>query len=527
MTHTRGAIAAAPSRASQGVTALVAVAVLVAWTLWIAGGHLRASASAPVFDSRSANAVRPPLEPAATCTPTTEPDTMRVVDAADGSAVPGAELWLAPPGARQLAPERSHLVGRTGVDGALALPPAVPGEDRELVLRAGHYRAAVLPPVNSGEGLRVALRRAAQQRLRCTGPAGVPIAGARVTLSRSSAPRTTDAACGLPPGGDPRGAVYSVRTGEDGGAVLDGLTPGTYALQIQHDHFAPVAPRELLELEVPARPIHVEMMDLLGCVLTPPEGDFVETSGIRTPPGELRTTVQSMSAARRAQQSLRAANPGCFVHVLPGDRGVGTRRARGKALLRQLGFRVFDVELRPLRSLVPGVLDVRGPAQAWATVRIRTPQRSPLELLLRHDDGGVVCHVPLPLDQDVRVPAGDYGLDTAAAPIRALLPKGKLRLAADRTTDLPLDPGDWRVVHLRVVTPSNEPVGPCSVRVQRNGRHLHGFVARDGGEIALTVPAGKVGIVVGATGFVTGGLELEVRTDATPSNVTLPLDYGD
>lgn len=532
--HASSASLAREPAGRHRVTALVVLLVAAVWTFWFLGGRFRAVASAPVFD-RVSGAVLPPLQAAATFAVESKGPAIQVFDESGGAAVGAAELWQVPTGARQLDPAHCRLLARSKADGSLE-PPAAPqldpsqGPDRsDWVLRAPGYRAVALPRLDPGTSLRVGLRRGAELRLRCTGPGNSPLAGARVAVARSSAPTVDDVCCGRPPGGDNRSALYTAHTDNDGVAVLSGLTPGTYALQVLHDHYALVDAHAHAQVQVPGPVLDVRMVDLLGCVLTPPEGDFVEASAIKVAPGELLSDVMSMTAAQRVQDALRRAHPGSFVHVVPGEVGIDQRRVRGKALLRTLGFRVFDVELRPVRTLVPLALPVAGEPQPRADLRVTTGRTPPPQvgLLLRHDDDGITCHVPLPLDRPLRLPVGSYALDAKSAVIRALLPKAKFTLAADRPVDLPLDPGDWRVVQLHVLTASGDPVGPCSVQVLRQQRRLHGFIAREGADIALDVPAGPVAIEVAATGFVATRVELTVPDDTAADTVTVRLDYGD
>lgn len=256
---------------------------------------------------------------------------------------------------------------------------------------------------------------------------------------------------------------------------------------------------------------------------------MVDASAIRMPPGELRSTVAAMAVAQRAQEALRQAHPGTFAHVLPGGDDILVRRVRGKALLRRLGFRSFEADLIPLRTLVPETLDVAGDPQPLAELRVSTGREDPppVVLLLRHDDDGVTCHVPLPLDQTVRVPAGAYAVDAENAVVRSLLPKPKFTLRAGHPTTLPLATGDWHVVNLQVKTAADEPVGPCAVEVLHDATRLHGFVARDSARIALVLPAGRIVIAVEASGFRAKRIALTVPDDTPADTVTMVIDYGE
>jgi len=506
-------------------TVLVLLVLTTVWALWFGAGRLHAVASAPVFDG-SAGAGLPPLPAPATFVRQAGGNGLLVVDDGNGSPIAGTEVWQTPSKARQLDPRRCALWAHG--DGAL-VPEGRPEPGHELVLRAPGHVATVLPALEAGTTLRVGMRPAVSQRVRCIRADGTPIEGARVVLARAVVPPLGPEACGLPPGGDPRSALYSARSGADGVALVSGLAPGGYAIQVLDEHHVVAEPRRLGRIDVPATMLEVPMLDLLGCVLTPPAGDQVEASGIRIAPGSLKSDAVSLAVARRTQYDLRRAHPGAFVQVLPGGRGVDRRQVRAKVLLRRLGFRILDVDLVPLRQLRPAPLPVAGDAAARAEVLVATGRPVPPQvgLRLRHDDGGVVCHVPLPLDQSVTVPAGTYSLDAENPVIRPLLPRAKFELRPDRPAVVPLEPGSWQVVRLHVTTPADEPVGSCAVQVLRGERRMQSFMARDSADIRLVVPAGPVTVRVEARGFVPAQLDLLVSATEAGEPIDLRLDYGD
>lgn len=501
------------------------------WCGWTASGKLRAAASAPIFRQPAVEAWTP-IEPAATFRVTPGEHRVRVHDAT-GAPLAGAEIWLAPAQARVLDAARSHRLAVTASDGSLALPEAALLPGTELIARAPGHRTARLPEVDVGSTLLVNLRSALQCRVRCTLADGSAVAGVRVVMARSSMPADeAPGTFGFPPGADPRAALYTATTDADGVAVVDGLAAGDFGLQVTHDVHVP-APASPTRVVLPSAEVAIRFVEIVGCVLAPPADDSIVSSGIGIDRGSLRCDVGTMSAVRRVQEGLQRQHQGSFCHALPaGDGGTG-RTVRGKVLLRRGGWRTFSVELQPLRQLTTQPLPPddsgSGPTAGRASLRVASAQPAGIDLglVLRHAEGGVVCHLPLLLATTIEVPAGSYSIVSENPITGRHLPKHLITLPADQLTEIPIDLGDCHLVQLRVEAAAGEPLGACAIEVEHLGRRQHAFVAADGANVRLMLPAGLVTVQAQASGFAARRVQCDVPGDLQGGPLTLRLDYVD
>ncbi len=508
-------------------TLTVLLLLLAGWGAWLSG-HKAPRPATPILGQPPVE-LTASIEPPATFSMSDGEHAISVRDP-NGAPLAGAELWQSVPRARWLDATHSTRLATTDHTGTLSLPTALP-PDSELVLRAPGHRTAALPPVVAGSTVHATLRRATPCRIRCRLADGSAVIGARIAIGRASMPTCDDDRAYGPAGADSRAALHTATTDATGLAVLDGLAPGDYALQITHDAHV-IAPASAARIELPADEIEVRLVEVIGRVLTPPPDDEVIGSGTAVEPGSLFSDLRTMAAVRRIQDRLQREYAGHFVSVLPAADDGGSRSVRAKVLLRRGGWKTFSTDLAPLRQLALAPMPSAAEAPIDVTASLAelhvVSQRplSDLQFALMHDEGGVVCHIPTSINTPLRVPAGNYKLDAESPIARSRLPRAAFTLRANQTTEIPLDLGPWYAVTLRVDTCSGDPIGSCGIEVECQGRRVHQFIANDGRRVHLMLPAGEVTLSAEASGLARQRARYNVPGDLADGAISMRLDYG-
>lgn len=505
----------------RGVSLCVIGSLALAWTSWGARGGREAPGVEP----------DPPraLDAPATFAPVGQPTTI-LVRAASGAPEPDAQLWSAPRHARALDPRTSRLLARADANGAIARPagPLEPG--RELVLAGPGLRSAVLPiDAAADHGVVAQLAPAHRLRFRCRSTAGTPVAGVTIALGRAlAADDVFSATPGLLPGGDPTDALHVQATGADGVAVLEGLGAMRYAVQAAHPHFAVLHGIDASTVDAgTSDEVTLTLAPMVACVLEPPSPLTIRAStldlmGVPTP-----ATRSSRLAVADAEQRLRAAHPGCFVHVLLQRAGCDTVEGRGKALVGDQWVE-FPVVLRPIPRLQPVALPVDA-----ATVEAASHAAGELTLVGNgrafasacglhavHQGSGLACYVPIPAAGSLRLPPGEYVLDSTDGLAKVRLQRTLFSIRPGERTEHEFRLGDARVVRLHLRTPHAVPAGRTGIELRHDDQIL-GHVMSLGSEACVLAPPGACELVVRAFGYAPATVRLPAGTESTTLDLEL------
>lgn len=511
----------------RGVSLCVIGSLALAWTSWSARG----GREAPGVEPDPPRAQDAP----ATFAPTGQPATI-LVRAASGAEEPDAQLWSAPRHARALDPRTARLLARADAHGVIAWPAAPRDPGRELVLAGPGLRSAVLPtdtaadgPTDADRGVVAQLAPTHRLRFRCRSTAGTPVAGVTIALGRTlAADDVFSATPGLLPGGDPTDALHVQATGADGVAVLEGLGAMRYAVQVAHPHFAVLHGIDASTVEAGmGDEVSLTLAPMVACVLEPPSPLAVRAStldlmGVPTP-----ATRASRLAVAEAEQRLRAAHPGCFAHVLLPRAGSETVEGRGKALVGDQWLE-FPVVLRPIASLRPVALPVDA-----ATIEAASHAAGELTLVGNgralasacglhavHQRSGLACYVPIPASGSLRLPPGEYLLDSTDGLAKVRLQRTLFSIRPGERTEHEFRLGDARVVRLHIRTPHAVPAGRTGIELRYDDQIL-GHVMCLGSEACVLAPPRACELVVRAFGYAPTTVRLPAGTDSTTLDLEL------
>ncbi len=511
----------------RGVSLCVIGSLALAWGSWGAR------------DGREAPGVEPnpprALDAPATFASVGRPATI-LVRSARGAPLANAQLWSAPRHARALDPQAARLLVQADANGMIAWPAALPDPRRELVLAGPGLRSAVLPidaaddgPPGADRGVVAQLAPAHRLRFRCRSTAGIPVPGVTIALGRSlAAGDVFSATPGLLPGGDPTDALHVRATGADGVAVLEGLGAMRYAVQVAHPHFAVLHGIDAGTVDAgTSDEVSLTLAPMVACVLRPPSPLSVRAStldlmGVPTP-----ATRSSRLAVAEAEQRLRAAHPGCFVHVLLQRAGSDTVEGRGKALVGDQWVE-FAVVLRPIPRLQPVALPVD-----VATVEAASHVAGELTLIGNgrafatacgmhavHQGSGLACYVPIPASGSLRLPPGEYVLDSTDGLAKVRLQRTLFSIRPGERTEHEFRLGDARVVRLDLRTPHAVPAGRTGIELRHDDQIL-GHVMCLGSEACVLAPPGACELVVRAFGYAPTTVRLPAGTDPTTFDLEL------
>jgi protocatechuate 3,4-dioxygenase beta subunit len=225
-----------------------------------------------------------------------------VVDAR-GNAIAGAEV-RAKAATRELLPmitvrDPGPADAVSGADGAFALEDRSPGESLDITVSHPGYGPGSAPgvAVPREAPVRIVLQDTSRVSGRAVDPDGKPVAGAAIYLSEEESTSIAGESLQVPSGRAHRGL-----TDDDGGFVLDGVSPGPIALYAQAPHRQHA---ELKNLEVKAG------QDLANVELVLPPSAVVE-GRVLAPDG--RPVVGAEVAVVQAAQNdfQRGAAPGAI-----------------------------------------------------------------------------------------------------------------------------------------------------------------------------------------------------------------------
>lgn len=517
----------------RGVSLCVIGSLALAWGSW----GTRGGGEAPGVEPSPPRALDAP----ASFTPVGQAATI-LVRAASGAPRPDAELWSAPRHARALDPETARLLARADAKGAIAWPATPQDPSHELVLTGPGLRSAVLPldaagddPAGADRGVVAQLAPAHRLRFVCRSTTGTPLEGVIIALGRTLA--TDDvftATPGLRAGGDPTDALHVQATGADGVAVLDGLGAMRYAVQVAHPHFAILHGLDAGTVDAgtsdagTSAEVSLTLAPMVACVLAPPTPLTVRAStldlmGVPTP-----ATRSSRLAVAEAEQRLRAAHPGCFVHVLLQRAGGNTVEGRGKALVGDQ-WAEFPVVLRTIPRLQPVALPVDA-----ATVEAASHAAGELILIGNgrafanacglhavHQGSGLACYVPIPASGSLRLPPGEYMLDSTDGLAKVRLQRTLFSIRPGERTEHEFRLGDARVVRLHLRTPHAVPAGRTGIELRCDDQLL-GHVMCLGSEACVLAPPGACELVVRAFGYAPTTVRLPAGTESTTHELELP-----
>jgi hypothetical protein len=351
-------------------------------------------------------------------------------------------------------------------------------------------------------------------------------------------PKLDATAWGHAGGADPRAAVYTAVSAQDGVAVFDGLAAGDYEIALEHDLHVRAAEAPGV-VQVPATDLLLPFVEVAACVLAVPADDELVAGAIGVAPGTLRSTMPVLTAVRRLEEGLRRRYPGKFVHALPATDDGSPRPVHGMVLLRKRGWHTFVTELSGMRDLVPAPLPLPAPGDGdglpqMAKLRVHSPPHATaaapqgdMGLALNHVRGHVTCHVPLPVDATIEVPEGAYAIVADNSAVARRLPKQMVWLRAGELTEYRLDLAGLHAARLRVLAPDGDALGTCAVTVEEEGQAPRGQIALDGDNVPLVLPTGSVALLVEGMGFAKKRVALRIPDDVVAGVITLRLDYVD
>ena len=514
----------------RGVSLCVIGSLALAWSGWSARGVREAPRDEPAPPSAlAAPATFAPAGQAAGQA-AGQPAAL-LVRAASGEPLAGVQLWSTPRHARVLDPSTAHLLAETDPSGRVAWPTPELDPTRELVVAGPGLRSAALP-TGAARGGVVRLAAAHRLRFRCRSTADTPVAGVTIALGRTlAADDVFSATPGRLPGGDPTDALHVQATGDDGVAVLEGLGAMRYAVQVAHPHFAVLHGIDTGTIDAGTSDavdeVRLTLAPMVACVLEPPSpwpvrASTLDLMGVPTP-----ATRSSRLAVAEAQQRLRAAHPGCFVHVMLQRAASDIVEGRGKALVGDQ-WAEFAVVLRPISHLRPEPLPIEaatiaaasGAAGELTLVGNGSAHASACGLHAVHQGSGLACYVPIPAAGPLRLPPGDYLLDSTDALAKVRLQRTLFSIRPGQRTEHEFRLGDARVVRVNLRTPHALPAGRTGIELRGDDQVL-GHVMCLGTEACVLAPTGACELVVRAFGYAPTTVRLPAGTDPTTLDLEL------